>query len=60
MYVALSQARSLEGLKAEALGPDMDCDEQIRRFWMEHFGRSKIPGAASHSLALPPRLRPQP
>lgn len=37
-YVALSRATSLRGLYVKALGKDIRCDEQIRKFWSEHFG----------------------
>jgi ATP-dependent DNA helicase PIF1 len=38
MYVALSRARSLEGLKVEGLGKQQGCNERVRRFLRERLG----------------------
>jgi ATP-dependent DNA helicase PIF1 len=38
MYVALSRARSLEGLKVEGLGRQQGCNERVRLFLRERLG----------------------
>jgi ATP-dependent DNA helicase PIF1 len=38
LYVALSRARSLEGLKVEGLGRQHGRNEQVRQFLWEKFG----------------------
>lgn len=38
MYVALSRARSLDGLKVEGLGKQQGCNERVRQFLREKLG----------------------
>lgn len=38
MYVALSRARSLDGLRVEGLGRQVGCNERVRRFLREALG----------------------